>query len=149
MKLKKVLAGHLLTLAIFIPHTVLAEDFNFAVKFDIKNLLLNITDIKVACIVSPDNRFLTEFQIGSGTKKVKVPASGSISQTVKVRFSATPGKNPADATDVACSLILIDRSGKEFSPLQSTDSACNQTKNFGRCQKPGTQFTKFIRDPLT
>ena len=96
MKLKKIIAGQLLALALIFPNAVSAEDFTFSVAVDIKNLLQDITDIKVGCIVSPDDRFFTEFLIGSGAKTVKVPASGSMKQNIKVRFNANPGKNPGE-----------------------------------------------------
>jgi hypothetical protein len=148
MKLKKMLTGYLLALALTLPNAVLAEDFTFAVKIDLKNLLPDITDIKVGCFVGPDDRFFTEFLIGSGSTTVSVPTGGSINRTVKVRFDANPGKNPADATHVGCSFSLIDQKGIASIPLRSTSSDCEQKDNFGRCQKAGTELTTFIKDPL-
>ncbi len=148
MKLKEIITAHLLVLILAVPHVASGEDFTFEVSIDLKNLLPDITNIKVQCFVAPDNRFLTEFLIGSGSTMVTVPSGGSIAQSVKVNFNASPGKNPAEATNVGCNLILKDRKGIESIPLRSTDSDCDKKENLARCQKSGTQFTTFISDPL-
>lgn len=147
MKLKKILAGHLLALALVFPYTVFAEDFTLNVKVNLGNMHPDVTHINVFCKVANgyDNVATNSNLIGSKkSNNFKLSADGAINTTVQVKFNADPGKNPPDATNYRCLLNLIIITGTEINPIPSVNNLCNNPDNDWRCPLAGKPFKEIL-----
>jgi hypothetical protein len=145
MKLKKILAGHLLMLALVFPHVVVAEDFTFNVGVNFLKIHPDVTTLIIRCGVLNENN---DDAIGQGSKDVKVPANGEINNTVQIKFNADSGKNPANATAFICSINVSkpNASGgiSSVSPSPGTDIYCKDANYDWRCSKNGTRLVKVL-----
>jgi hypothetical protein len=154
MKLKKIIAGHLLALVLVFPQVVTAADFNLGMKTFLSNLHPDVAAIKVNCAVvnasagsTGRGGFVTG--VGEGSTTEKVPASGEINKTILVKFNANPGSNPAGATNFNCNLVLIDKNGVAASPTPATNVLCENTVNDWKCGKQGAALNNRIAGTLS
>jgi hypothetical protein len=140
MKLKKMLAGHLLMLVLVFPHAVSAEDFTFNVGVNLSNLHEDVAKVLVAC--SPLRPLPTggDLVLGQGSKELIVPANGIINTTVQLKFNANPGKNPGDAESYTCLMWFFNNSGAFGPPLSATSSECSNSENKWKCAKLAATF---------
>lgn len=146
MKIKKILAGHFLVLALIFPNAGHAADFNLNLKTVLTNLHPDVSDLKVKCqVFSPtSNRII----LGQGSTTEKVPASGEINKNIQVKFNASSGKNPADVGKFHCTLELLSKNGGSFDPLPSTSTLCNDADYEWRCGKQGKALSALIKGDI-
>ena len=140
MKLKKIIAGHLLALALAFPHAALAEDFTLNVEFEISNLHPDVDQMRILCEIE-GIQMVDPFAI------INVPAAGgTINTTVQVKFNAIdemPALSP-EALPMQrgyfCQL-QVSKAGESFqSFLPSNSSGCGGSNEW-RCARTGTPFT--------
>jgi hypothetical protein len=154
MKIKRMIAGHSLVLALVIPQIVLAADFNLGMKTVLSNLHPDVAAIKVNCAVIQSSggsagRGGFVSGVGEGSTTEKVPASGEINKTILVKFNANPGANPAVATNFNCNLVLIDKNGVAASPTPATNALCKNTVNDWKCGKQEASLNNRIAGTLS
>lgn len=140
MKLKKMIAGNLLALALVFPNAVFAEDFTFNVGLNLTNLFTDEMDVEAKCYVY-DDYATTANLIGFGQTMIELSADGDFNQTVQVKFNAQSGKNPAEAGDYRCFLIFVKPTVVTV-PNRATDEVCNDANNAWRCAKDGTVLVR-------
>lgn len=145
MELKKLLAGHLFVLTLVLPYTVAAEDFTLNVGVNFTNLHPDITSIGIRCGAVNEKSTDT---IGDIIKDINIPANGAINQTVQVKFNADSGKNPADATNYKCD-VLLRKQSIGSGPIPGTDSNCDNPNNEWRCAKVGTRFVRALSGKIS
>jgi hypothetical protein len=99
----------------------IAEDFTFNVPVALYSIPAAYTAAKVVCrcsIVSSvsdkGGRSMAQ-EIGRGEKDFPI-TNGTLVGTALIKFNATAGSNPANATDWACSLWLFDKSKNKWAP---------------------------------
>jgi hypothetical protein len=142
MKLKKLLAGHLLILTLVFPYTVFAEDFTFNVPVEASNLHQDVDRIKVICEIEgiPE----------SGEKILNVPANGIINETVQIKFDIEEILTDSQLSQKAraCKLA-VSKPGVDFiNFIRSGQASCNLTANHWRCAKEGETFTDYVEGPI-
>jgi hypothetical protein len=140
VKLKKMIAGHLLVLGLFLPQVVSAEDFTFNVGVDLKNLHEDVSLVRVYCTAQRRNQqgFLG---LGQAGEDLTVPANGTINTTVQIKFNANSGVNPADVDNYNCTLLFYTASNDIGTPVVATSPTCSNSVNAWKCVKPGTPFS--------
>lgn len=142
MKFKKLLAGHLLVLALVFPHAVSAEDFTFDLKLELSNLHRDVAKIRLYCGASISD---AGGMIGDGDLEIDVPPDGGINNTVQLTFNASPGKNLSDAKVWRCDAYFFKQGENTQSyPRNSTSGECQNSANDFRCAKSGTPFSMII-----
>lgn len=136
MKIKKMIAGHLLVLALVFPHAVSAEDFSFNLGINANSLHEDVTAIKLVCRVGILG---TTNIIGSGFTIIPAPADGNLNTTKQVKFDVNSGQNPEDAGYYSCNIDLIsqDSTSSVFSDANPLCNDANVSDDW-RCIKPGT-----------
>ena len=147
MKLKKMLAGQLLVLALAFPHMVWAEDFTISVPVKFSNIHEDVDKIKVLCVAKSilENGFPTI--LGNGSVEEDVPENGNLKQTITVKFNASTGKNPADAKSYECSLFVVKATSESnFRP--SNYGNCTNPKADWFCAKAGTTLKVNSSGPI-
>jgi hypothetical protein len=147
MKLKKMLAGHLLVLVLVFPLSVIAADFNLNMKTALTNLHPDVVLVKVECFANDNSGTGPggfKQNVGKGSTEVKVSKTGTISQSIPVKFNADPGINPGDATGFKCGLILISNKGSKGFPLAATNKLCSNADKEFLCATKGRPFNAII-----
>lgn len=76
-----------------------AADFVFNVPVRLNNLDARVTSMLMSCSISSPSG-----NLGVGTQRIAIPASGDYNATVRVEVSAREGMNPAEATGFMCDL---------------------------------------------
>jgi hypothetical protein len=140
MELKKLLAGHLLLLALVFPHSISAEDFTFNVGVNFTNLHPDVTTVKIVCQAF---RQPGASIVGVGVENLKVPANGAINQTVKVKVNAIVDggeTHPEEAKNYTCQFFLQTKTPGNIEPLPAGNNLCNDTNNDFKCAQKGAQF---------
>jgi hypothetical protein len=140
MKLKKIMAGHFLALALVFPHAVSAADFNINLKTVLTNLHPDVESFTIFCEAIGESRGL----VGKGSTTEKVPASGEINKTVSVKFNANSGTNPALTTRFECMLTLKNSKGTASAPTIASSGSCNNASNEWKCAKQGKTLSSVI-----
>lgn len=140
MKLKKIIAGHLLVLIMVFPPVVFAEDFTFNIEVEISNLHSDVNQMRILCEVEG-------ITLKDPFATINVPAEGgAINTTVQVKFNATdemPSLSP-EAMPMQkgynCKL-QVSKAGEDFQEfLPSNSSQCNSANDW-RCARTGSPFT--------
>jgi hypothetical protein len=144
MKLKKILAGHLLALVLALPNMALAEDFTINLGINASKLDETVRALSTICVV----RNSEAGKIGSTSKVIDVNADGTLKTNFAVKFNADSGKNPAEATNFNCKLSFVVGS-QASSVLAADDPACKQAANQFKCAKPGTKLVTEFNGPIT
>ena len=143
MKLKEMFACHLLTLALVFPNMVFAEDFTFNVRVELSNLHPDVEGANVLCkvLIAAEGAPVGENVVGlKRSENLMVSAGGAINQTVRIKFNAYSGKNPADATKYLCLLDLVHKNGTEIAPTPSGNNFCTTEDGEWRCALAGKPF---------
>jgi hypothetical protein len=140
MKLKKILAGHLLVLGLIFPHAVFADDFTFNIEVEILSLHPDVNQMRVACEIEG----ITQ---ANPFKTINVPANGgAINTTIQVIHNE-PNGMPALNPEVmpmerafACFLEVSKAGGSFVKFLPSNGSQCSGANKW-RCARTGTPST--------
>jgi hypothetical protein len=140
MKLKKIIAGFLLVLALTFPHAISAADFNLNMKTVLTNLHSDVKAVKIDCAATKREGGL----IGKGSTTENVSANGEINKAIPVKFNASSDRNPADAKIFSCSLSLIKKNGSTSTPLSPNSPDCISANNGWRCGKQGTSVVYLL-----
>ncbi len=116
-----------------------AEDFNFTVPVEVKNLLPEVSSVGVSC-GARSLEYPSNFRGGDiGESELiwkSVPDTGNRTTTVDVKFDAKPGKDPNDAKKYTCDLRIGARP-----ETGGTVSTIVPNLNYLFAQpKPGTVF---------
>jgi len=141
MKLKKMMAGYLLVLALVFPYAVFAEDFTFNVGVDLKDLHEDVSKVRVYCTAQRLNQQGNFTGMGQAGEDLTVPANGTINTTVQLKFNAFLGKNSADVDAYNCTLLFYTASNDIGTPVAATSPTCSSPSNEWKCTKPGTPFS--------
>jgi hypothetical protein len=147
MKLKKMLAGPLLALALAFPHAVSAEDFTFNVPVNFSNIHEEADRIMVSCKVFKGQILSNEGLIGNSAKFEDVPGNGNLNKTIQVKFNAHPNKNRAEADNYECSMSVMRGSSGSF-VRPSNSNFCNSPSDDWRCTKEGTTYKNPTSGPI-
>jgi hypothetical protein len=141
MKLKKILAGQLLVLALVFPATVSAEDFTINGSLELSKLHRSVTKVELKCSVSygfssADTGYLL---IGTGTYQINVPPNGEINTPVQIKINADSGKDPAVANRYGCNIYFYGGGpifeGAELPnpPMSDHLPECTAPNNIWKC----------------
>jgi hypothetical protein len=141
MKLKKMLTGHLLVLALAFPNAVLAKEFTFAGNIVLSEMHPDVTTARILCAVKKEanSDASVDINIGSGTQDFDVPASGELNGKFKITFDVNPGEDPVDVNRFKCTLRVSKDKTNFAVPISLQSSICDNPDQeiIFRCKKEG------------
>jgi hypothetical protein len=146
MNIKKIIAGHLLVLALVFPHAVLAEDFTFRVPVNFSNIHEDVNRVLIQCNVMEQATGPQTIGMGNEIRNIS-GNSNTLNETFTVKFDAATGRNPADAHFYKCFInVGTETNISRFN--NGNISPCNLPANDWNCAKQGVTYQGQIQGTI-